>query len=111
MYLLVTDYNYENELYQFSENSEFLTWFSNNVGSFESIQNIDKNKDILYIDHKNLEYAHVRYYDAVEPNKHYCEIVAYDPSNQTFEGSIAEYIVLHSHVIESFQRLGKIKTA
>ena len=111
MYLLATDHDYVTKLYHFADNNAFLDWYEAASGGYESLQYIDKVKDILFIDESNLEYAHVRYYDMQDPNKHYREILAYDPSNQTYEGSIAEYLVLHNYVIESFERIGKILTA
>ena len=112
MYMLVTNYNYDSEIYYFSDNTEFLIWFSNHVDEVESIKHIDKTKDILFIDEStSLSYAHVRYFNQSDPNKVYREILAYDPSNQVYEGSIVEYLVMHSHIIECFDRIGTIKTA
>jgi hypothetical protein len=111
--MLVTNYNFDSVLYYFDNQTEFLIWFSNNIDGIESVKHIDKTKDILFIDESTskLSYAHVRYFNLNEPNKRYREILAYDPSNQSYEGSISEYLVMHSHIIECFDRIGAIQTA
>lgn len=110
IYILVTNYNYDVQLYKFDDNLAFLNWYSENCDQVESLQYMNPEKDILFVDQKNLEYAHVRYLDQKDPNKYYREIIAFDPSITYFEGSIAEYLVLHSQVIESFELIGQLIT-
>ena len=85
IYILVTNYNYDNELYAFKDNNDFLNWYSENANEIESLKHISREKDILFIDPSNLQFAYVRYHDSVDPNKHYREILAYDSSTPHFD--------------------------
>ena len=111
IYILVTNYNYDLSLFRFEDNNDFLKWYDENCDGVESLRYMNPEKDILFIDSSNLVYAYVRYFDSVEPNVHKREIIAYDPTIDYYEGSVTEFIVLHSHAIESFELIGSIKTS
>ena len=61
IYILVTDFNYNHSLYLFNDNNDFINWYSNYSDDIESLQYINKDKDILFIDPINVEYAYVQY--------------------------------------------------